>query len=338
MIKDLIAVSAAKLPERVWGRNLFEACLLPYYHIVSDDWVPHVSPLYRFRTVSEFKADLDHFLRDRHPLSLDDFLRAVEQDGYPPKNSFLLTFDDGFREMHDVVAPILREKGVPAVFFLNSASLDNREMIHHQRIALLLDHLRKSGDFGAEVVIREILAGIGIARNGAHEALKLVPWSMRDTVVMIGNAVGIDFDSYLISSRPYLSRDQAKRLLAWGFAIGAHSVDHPLYADLDLADQLRQTDECASFLAGWLACPIRSFAFPHGDKGVIPAFYAGLSDRTTIKLTFGTGGMVQSGVPRHYQRFSMEKTDLRAKAIVSRERLRLLKHFPRHGNNHHLTA
>ena len=36
--------------------------VIPYYHMVSDEQVPHVKHLYRYRNVRQFTKDLDFFL------------------------------------------------------------------------------------------------------------------------------------------------------------------------------------------------------------------------------------------------------------------------------------
>src|SRR5438477_4699987 len=94
--------------------------LVVYYHLVSDSDVPHVSNLYAFRRVAQFKKDLDVLLKFFHPLSLQDFMLSLKGQRSLPRNAFLLTFDDGLKECHEVIAPILRQKGIPATFFVCS--------------------------------------------------------------------------------------------------------------------------------------------------------------------------------------------------------------------------
>ena len=128
--------------------------ILPYYHMVSDESLPHVRPLYQYKNISQFKQDLDFLLTHFKPVSLQDLLNSLGGKTTLPPRSFLLSFDDGFREMAEVVAPILKAKGVPAVFFLNSAFVDNHELCFQQKIALLVDRLEK-------------LPTIGVMENGA---------------------------------------------------------------------------------------------------------------------------------------------------------------------------
>jgi peptidoglycan/xylan/chitin deacetylase (PgdA/CDA1 family) len=42
---------------------------------------------------------------------------------------FLVSFDDGLREVHDIAAPLLREHGLTAIVFINPAFVGNHDMM-----------------------------------------------------------------------------------------------------------------------------------------------------------------------------------------------------------------
>src|SRR5205823_5178522 len=139
---NLLSKGAATMPIE-WVRSLSGVSLvIPYYHVVSDSSVPHVSHLYRFRTIAEFTSDVKYLLRHFEPLTLSDIVDSLNGRRTLSRPGFHLTFDDGFREMHDIVAPILQRAGVPATFFLNTAFLDGGGLSHHNALSVLLDRLQ----------------------------------------------------------------------------------------------------------------------------------------------------------------------------------------------------
>lgn len=323
MTKDVVLNIASLLPESLWNS---EDCLLPYYHMVSDEVVPHVSPLYSFRSIKTFSADIDWLLKKRRPLSLDEFVTTLLNTGRPPKRAFLLTFDDGFREMYDVVAPLLRAKGVPAVFFLTSKTTENIALCHHQKIALLLHHRQKAMNRFPDSEVRRLLSADGI--NGANtiEALKAISWSNRTVLDILGTVCDFDFDAYARERRPFLDGEQVEALLRNGFDIGAHSIDHPRYADISVDEQLRQTRESIKYLANRFALRRRAFAFPHTDRGVNSSFFTQATKENLFEISFGTSSPQPGHDPFNIQRFSMEKTTLPISKIIIHQRLREMKY------------
>lgn len=320
-----LRAAGAAVPLPLWDALTGVDWALPYYHMVSDEAIAHVSHLYRYRSAGEFTADVEFFCRHYRPIALEEFLAAVRANGRPPARSFLLTFDDGFREMHDVVAPILKAKGVPAVFFLTSASVDNRALIFHQKISLLIAALRAPGAtaaMGAQVSRR--LAEAGMVGDDAVSQLKGVDYAHRAVLDACGEICDVDFARYLAEQQPYLTSEQVRGLLADGFAVGAHSVDHPRYGDLPLAEQLTQTRDSMRFLQERFGPQPRAFAFPHHDTDVGQAFFEQVFGDSTVEVSFGTGGRAFGAWPGHFQRFSMEKRAGSARQLVSR-------HYAAHG-------
>jgi peptidoglycan/xylan/chitin deacetylase (PgdA/CDA1 family) len=293
--------------------------------MVSDDEVPHVSPLYRFRSTAEFTADLDYFLRRRRPISLPELLDAVRQTGRPPANSFLPTFDDGFREMHDIVTPLLRSKGVPAVFFISSATLDNGQLCLHQKIALLLNARSRAPQRFPDAEVLRRLRHASVPAANVVQGLKSVTWKQRSLLDDLGAVCDVDYDAYLHTQEPFLTSSQIHWILQNGMAIGAHSVDHPRYCDLSFEEQIGQTSSSMELLAGRFKLNHRVFAFPHTDRGVSRRFFELLTQQRMVDATFGTAAPARDSFPFSFQRFTMEKSELPAAAIVARNTLRHLR-------------
>jgi peptidoglycan/xylan/chitin deacetylase (PgdA/CDA1 family) len=316
----------AVVPFSVWQSLSRASLVLPYYHMISNEPVPHVQHLYRFRSAREFEADLDFLLRQFMPVGLEDIVAELDGRAHLPKRCFHLTFDDGFREMHDVVAPILRKKGVPATFFLNTGFLDQGGMAHHNKISLLIDRL--PGQISKQV-LREIEALLPKLPKGGNDPISRllsIRYADRSLVDRIASIAEVDLQQYVVTARPYLSSEDVFHLVRQGFTIGAHSVDHPLYADLSLADQITQTRESMDVIASRFGVRTRAFAFPHSDAGVGPEFFDAMFSQGTLDVCFGTRGFLRHYYPRNIERFSMEKTFGTAEVIIAREYARAVYH------------
>ena len=293
--------------------------LVVYYHIVSDREVPHVTNLYAFRSVSQFMRDMDVLLRFFRPLSLQDFLAHLEGAQELPRKSFLLTFDDGLKECYEVVAPILKRKGIPATFFLCSAFTDNQELAYDFKVSLLAGVLKgRSLSAAKEVQVRELLEGAGIHGADPMSALFSVGYRRRRILDQIAAVLEFDFVEYLKKVQPYLTSDQVHELLKLGHAVGAHSIDHPRYSDLPLEEQLHQTRESIRFVRQRFSLDYAAFAFPSSDANVNREFFREIFRAREVDVCFGNHGLLEDCVPRNVQRSSMEKTWMPAEAILGK--------------------
>ena len=290
--------------------------IVPYYHMISDRPVPHVRHLYAHKGIEEFESDIDFLLRHYTPISLPELLAALRQGRMPPKRSFLLTFDDGFREMHDIVAPLLYAKGVPAVFFVTTAFLDNQALCHQHTASVIAEGISQISSPALIAQMRSMLATAGARDGDLKKAVVSLPYRQRSLIENLARMVGIDTRDYLQRERPYLTSEHIFKLIAMGFSIGAHSIDHPLYEDLTLEEQLRQTRESVRYVRQGYHLDYAAFAFPHHDRGVSLRFFNELYGSGALDISFGTGGLISDDWPRNIQRLSFERPPVPAKEIL----------------------
>ena len=293
-----------------------DAPLLPYYHVVSDEELKHIRQLYGCRKIADFGKDLDYLLKHFVPISLEDVYGWLHHGKKLPRQCFHLTFDDGFRECYDIIAPILKKKGIPATFFLCSDLIDNKQLFFRNKVSLLLDEFgNKIGESG-EKLLAEVLTQHGMEYHGFRHTLMSVRYDNAFMLDKIASVLDYDFDDYLRNHKPYLSRAQVEELAKDGFAIGSHSVDHPLYRDLSLEEQIQQTKEGMAAIERLCPVKIRAFAFPHHGNSVTLSFFR--ATRDTVDIYFGTNRMKKDVVPECLQRFSLEDNRYSCEEIIKK--------------------
>ena len=254
--------------------------ILPFYHVVSDTEKAHFKHLYPIKSVTEFKEDLDALLKHFKPISLIELIKLVQSGKKPKDKVFHLTFDDGLQELYTVVAPILKEKNIPATFFINTDFLDNKAMFYRFKASLLSDKF---------------------AANGMLD----LPYGQEKDIDVLAETLGYDFDDYLKNEQPYLSSDQVQELIKQGFTIGGHSLNHPLYSKLSVDEQIHQTIKSVNKLVDTFKLDYKVFSFPFTDNGVEGAFYKKINNQ--LDLTFGTAGIKHDVANINLQRIGMEE-------------------------------
>jgi peptidoglycan/xylan/chitin deacetylase (PgdA/CDA1 family) len=318
--KKTLHFASCCIPRGSLGKIIRFPLLAPFYHLVSDEEVPHVKHLFGYRTIDRFKKDMEFFLRYYHPITLNDVIVYARTGNRLPEKSFFLSFDDGLRENYDIVAPILKEMGIPASFFVTTAALDNEDMIYRHKASLLVDHLatlQPKNIAGA----KSVLAKHGIQNNDSAAGVLSVKYKGRDVLDQIARSFDLDFKEYLAQKRPYLSTSEIKRLISEGFTVGAHSIDHPFYAELSIEEQLCQTKESVNAVTQVFELNYRTFAFPFGDKGVSKRFFSRVLTENIVDVVFGSNGAFCNDeyFPFSIQRLGMENQPYSAGHILRME-------------------
>src|SRR5262249_4344582 len=150
----------------------------------------------------QFKADMEFFLRFYSPVSLADVICHLDGSCRLPKRCFLPTFDDGFREIYDTVAPILYANGIPAVFFLTTSTVDNRELCYQQKISLLVRALESLADSPVTREVSGLLAEAGVKGADLLSCVRNVSYCQRHLLDKLGPVVQCDFAAYAAEVQP----------------------------------------------------------------------------------------------------------------------------------------
>jgi peptidoglycan/xylan/chitin deacetylase (PgdA/CDA1 family) len=294
----LSAILPIDLLRRCTGHNF----IIPFYHIVSDEKCPHVENLYRFKNTKEFERDLDYLATHYQPVGADD-LGDVLAGKYKGEKIMLLTFDDGLRQMYDIVAPVLLRKGIPAVFFLNTDFIDNKALMFRYKASL-------------------------IKSWGLDTIQTLKARSEKELVEIIDQPLAQRLDDFLQDYKPYMCTEQIRSLIDQGFTVGAHSRSHPYYEDLSIDEQLSETLDCLDILQKDFGIKEKLFAFPFTDHGVPKIFFDRIFDGGKVDFSFGGAGIKNDVHPGQFQRIPMEGWNATAEQVLKSEYLYYLLRAP----------
>ncbi len=202
-------------------------------------------------------------------IGIDD-VRAWAGGASLPKNPLLATFDDGYRECHDVVLPILKRHGARATFFIATSYVTERRLFWWDQLAYLLlrsPRARIEISYPHRIVF-DIAANRGAAIRAAQRVVK-------DTAALdlpryldgVAEASGTSFGEALeheLADRLIMSWDQVRALRAAGMDVQSHTRTHRVLQTLS-PQQLR--DELAGSRADLeqeLGEPVRTLAYPTG--------------------------------------------------------------------------
>lgn len=301
--------------------------ILPFYHLVADETPQYVTHLYKPKTTKQFKQDLNVFLAYYKTISLKRIVRSLKGNKIIKNASFHLTFDDGLQNFYTEVAPILLKKKIPATIFLNTDFVDNKDLFFRYKANLLIEHysnatkieqdmyrnfINEKQKTNSDIDIKGFLLGIKFKEKHFLDELE--------------SQINYSFSDFLNIKKPYLSLAQIKELQEQGFTFGAHSCNHPLYTDLSLKEQLKQTKESLNWLDENINPKQKAFSFPFHDIGVTKEFF--IKMEPYLDISFGTSGFKKEEISFHLHRLDMEKSNGNTKQFLINEYLKLAVKIP----------
>jgi peptidoglycan/xylan/chitin deacetylase (PgdA/CDA1 family) len=199
----------------------------------------------------------------------------------------LVTFDDGYRDYHDLAYPVLDALGIPAVVFLATSFMDQGGMLWTEEVqAMVLATERERVTLpwsGETVALPDAAARVALGvRVRAH--LKTVPdGDRRAALAALMEALG----SPPMGERQMLSWDEvraASRLTTWG----GHSHTHPILSRLDQAAADGEIRTCKQRIAAETGRAPTLFAYPNGRPADYTPATQELLKQHGFRLAFAT--------------------------------------------------
>ena len=290
----LLSKQASRFFSIKWLTQRDSAVFLPFYHVVSDEKLPHILN-YPYRNLKQFEKELDFYLNHFKPVTLEELVAEKHGGG----QIFHLSFDDGLRECAEVVAPLLLGKGIPATFFINTAFIDNRNLFHKYKASLILGQLRENPNTKAvKLLAKNNLSGKNILK---------AEYSQTNVLNEAAIICGIDFNEFLKNKKPYLTTGQIKKMHNDGFSIGAHSHNHPEFWKITVEDQILEVRESMAMVEEIVNPAVKTFSFPFSDSGVPAVVLQTIFDENICDVTFGTAGIKKDTFDFHLQRYPAEQ-------------------------------
>jgi peptidoglycan/xylan/chitin deacetylase (PgdA/CDA1 family) len=293
--------------------------ILPFYHSVSDTPLFHLKHVLNIRNTDNFQADLDFYQRHFRPVDALELWKEVREGSSLSHSSFHLSFDDGLKECVTIIAPILKKRGIPATFFINTGFIGNRDIFYRFKVSLLIEKIFSVSDI-VRKTIHSILDKSFIPQGDLKKRLLLVTYTHKELLEEVAVAAELDFREYAATQEIYMNEEDIQYLLEQGFTVGAHSIDHPLFSTVSFDEQVRQTSQSMEHLRNSFQVSPALFSFPFTDNEVSAAFYHRIHQpEGMVDLSFGISGLKKDILPTHLHRIPMETGTYSAGQIITGE-------------------
>ncbi len=211
---------------------------------------------------AEFVATMRWVKSTFNVIPLADGVEGIKTGKLPPR-ALSITFDDGYANNATVAAPILARLGLHATFFIATGFLDGGRMFNDTVIEAVRGFQGQTLGLEPLGLGRHSMASVAERRRAIDailEGIKYRPEAARGELAeRVAIAAKVQPPSSLM-----MTSDQAAGLARDGFALGGHTVTHPILAQLDpglARDEISRGRERVEELAG---SRVRLFAYPNG--------------------------------------------------------------------------
>jgi len=303
--------------------------ILPSYHTISNKELLHIKHLYKIKNERQFKNDLEYILKYYKPIEFNELIKVSKNNTRIKENYFWLSFDDGLSEIYDVIAPILKNKGIPFGIFVNSGFIDNKDLFYRFKASLIIEKIK---NFSISEITKNEIKKLLISEKAFYlsiiNSIYSVNYNNKYILDSIAELIEINFKEYLAENKPYLTTCQINELIKQGVTIGSHSIDHPKYSDINFEEQFRQTNESIDYIKSNFNISHKIFAFPFTDYSVKKEFFNKIYGNNILDYSFGSAGLKHEQFPEHLQRLSMDVKNIKASKLISTEYLYYLLKKP----------
>lgn len=273
LARGLAAVGVARAFEAVREAGGRAVVVLTYHRIAEPGASnPYYDPVVS-ATPEGFRAQME-MVRERFQVVGPEDL--IESGGSDRRPRAVVTFDDGYRDNHDVALPILQELGIPAAFFLPTDFLERPRLPWWDHVAYAVKSTSRAR-FAVERTPEDatpIAIEPGVDRPKALMTLirAVLDGQVPDEGWFLGRLeerAEVEVDSRRLGRGLFLSWEHLAKLADLGHAIGSHSHRHVPLGTLDDRTLRRDLALSRTILEAALKRPVRTIAYPYGWPGAV---------------------------------------------------------------------
>jgi peptidoglycan/xylan/chitin deacetylase (PgdA/CDA1 family) len=250
---------------RLLGPSYSLRCVV--FHNISAAETPFTTGISVSTTPKKFEAALEFLTTYYTPVCMEDVLAGFDGRALPSR-AVLVTFDDAYASVVEIAAPLCRKFGVPAVFFVNAAFLDNKRLAPDNLVCYVAN-MNGMGTINAAA--RSVrgsaspeLGSLSDVFTGFFPSLSLAE---RDIFLKsLEQSGGVSKSGLARDAGLYLTTEQLRSLASFNFEIGNHTYTHVHCRALSKEDLRQEVDRNKEELEDLTGRKVRAFSQPYGSS------------------------------------------------------------------------
>ena len=241
------------------------------YHGVAPEPLPVDYP--SFMPLTVFRRQVERIGRRYDVLPLEEALERLWR-GRLRFPAAVLTFDDGYRNNHEIAFPLLRRLGLPAALFVCTAPVAAGRTFWFARLhrALCLTARREVDWQGARHDLSSRTSRATASSRWRAALKQLPPVEIDAACDALCGLLEVPEGGPADPVFGVMDEAALRELDAGGLVVlGGHTRHHWILSRLQMAEQAAEIAGCADDLERWTGRRPRCFAYPNGKAEDFPA-------------------------------------------------------------------
>jgi peptidoglycan/xylan/chitin deacetylase (PgdA/CDA1 family) len=250
-LKNSIADSSPKLIILVYHRVLPEYKFSPFNTIIS---------------LKTFTKQIDILAKKYPIIPLSDSVNQCKSGYVKNRIQTVLTFDDGYRDSYEIIYPILKEKGLPASFFIATDYINSSKPIWVDELVKILSintDIRRI-EIADKLIHQKIMQPRLSFIYSLVDSMKSLTSKGRQNILnLLNEQAGKKIIPDYLNDR-CITWEQAKLMSANGMEIGGHGTSHSSLSRISFTEATQEIRKCKEIIENNIKISCRNFAFPFG--------------------------------------------------------------------------
>ena len=222
--------------------------------------------------VKEFDLQMGFLKQNTTILTLRTLLEHLKREVPLAPNSVAITFDDSYKNIHDVVLPILKRYRIPATFFISTGFVGTKKMFWVDQVEHMInmscrESIELSLNSGLKrFSLRTPSEKISTIIEIKAAAKQMSPHERNRTLISLQDCTGVKDNGDAVANYTNLTWDDVCELDEPPFyEVGGHTVNHEIMSYLSEKQLRCEVRECKKTIEIHLGHTIDLFSYPEGQ-------------------------------------------------------------------------
>lgn len=239
--------------------------ILAYHNIGNGKYLNLDVPEEMFRNHIEFLIRHNFNI-----ISLGDAVKLLKSTHPIPKDTIVITFDDGYKSMYTSVFPLVKKYNIPITIFLCVDPLEKQYPLFIDALIYAVDNsIEKTLDLSSFGLKNYSLKSSPLKEQAIREINEyskiLCKLKKEKLLAFIFEQLKVDIASPELRNK-MLSWDEIKEMKRYAVTFGAHSLSHPVLSNIPLGDAEKEIFTSKKLIEEKLDENITLFAYPYGSN------------------------------------------------------------------------